>query len=79
MNELNFLPKNEEYKVFSKIYGELPTKGKPDEIALNSRKLLEEAIRFIYQKECVAYPISATLLVSNVQVEFPTSSLLTIK
>ena len=62
MNELNFLPKNEEYKVFSKIYGELPTKGKPDEIALNSRKLLAEAIRFIYQKECVAYPISATLL-----------------
>ena len=62
MNELNFISGKKEYTVFNKIYSELPAKAKPEESAQNSRKLLESAIRFIYQKESMVYPISATLL-----------------
>ena len=62
MYKLNFLPDKEEYAVFNKIHTELSEKSSPNEIAQNSRSLLEEAIRFIYRKECVNYPANATLL-----------------
>ena len=62
MNDLYFLSGKGEYIEFINIYSEITSNAKAAELAQFSRRLLDAAVHFIYDKEGMTYPANATML-----------------
>lgn len=62
MSEFNFLNQKTEYKEIERLCIEVENANEPSDIALKCRDALSEIIKFIYTKQGVDIPQSATML-----------------